>query len=396
MPAASRVVAAIRGAVDYLLVLALVGLGEGEVWLGWHASQAPGTRIADGVLIVAASLALLLRRAAPVVVLGAILVMSGVWTWVVHASSQPPLTEALIILVAVYSAAAYSTGWRAWVAVGLLLLPGLISVPGLISGTVPPGHVYPVYVFVGLAWTLGWLIARQRRLAASLREYALQLEREREERARLAVTEERARIARELHDVVAHSVSLMVLQAGAARQALDWEPARAREPLVAIERSGREALAEMRRLLGILHKKDENEEIAPEPTLKYLQPLIDEVEAAGVEVRLRTEGEPGDLPKGLELTSYRILQEALTNSVKHAGPCSADVAIRYGRNRIEIEVVDDGDQSSRAPRRGNGSGHGLVGMRERAALYGGSLDAGPRMGGGYAVLARIPLEANGK
>jgi signal transduction histidine kinase len=317
--------------------------------------------------------------------------MSGVWTWVVHASSQPPLTEALIILVAVYSAAAYSTGWRAWVAVGLLLLPGLISVPGLISRTVPPGNVYPVYIFVGLAWTLGWLIARQRRLAASLREYALQLEREREAKARLAVTEERARIARELHDVVAHSVSLMVLQAGAARQALDWEPGRAREPLVAIERSGREALVEMRRLLGILHKKDETEEIAPEPTLKYLQPLIEEVEAAGVEVRIRIEGEPRDLPKGLELTTYRILQEALTNSVKHAGPCRADVTIRYGRSGIELEVVDDGDRSRKAKRRENGSGHGLVGMRERAALYGGSLDAGPRTEGGYAVLARIPL-----
>jgi len=210
-----------------------------------------------------------------------------------------------------------------------------------------------------------------------------------EERERAAVAEERRRIARDLHDVVAHSVSVMTVQAGAARLLLDEEPKRAREPLLAVEETGRQALGEMRRLLGILRRAEGKAALAPQPGLARLDDLVAQARAGGLPVELTVEGERAALPPGVDLAAYRIVQEALTNARKHGGPARAHVALRYGREALELEVTNDGGASAND---GSG-GHGLVGMRERVALYGGELEAGPRASGGYAVRARLPVEA---
>lgn len=240
-----------------------------------------------------------------------------------------------------------------------------------------------------LTWTLLMVVVilivrrvvRDRDLRAQLAE------RERDVAAQEAVLEERARIARELHDVVAHSVSVMVVQAQAGPRLLG-EPEQARGAFRAIEASGREALVELRRLLGILRTGDEQPVTAPQPGLGGLQSLVDQVRAAGLRVQLRVEGVPVQLPAGIDLSAYRIVQEALTNSLKHAGDAEAEVLVRYDDTALELEVVDNGSGGGTG---GDGSGHGLIGMRERVALYGGLLEAGARNGHGYAVRARLPL-----
>jgi signal transduction histidine kinase len=221
-----------------------------------------------------------------------------------------------------------------------------------------------------------------------LRERARQLERQREEKARTAVAEERGRIARELHDVVAHSVSVMVVQAQAGQRLLA-DPDLAGGAFRAIEASGREALVELRRLLGILRTGAEQPAIGPQPGLGSLGVLLEQVREAGLPVELRVEGEQVQLPPGVDLAAYRIVQEALTNTLKHAGSARAEIIVRYGPSAVELEVLDDGRG---APAATNGSGHGLIGMRERVALYGGRLEAEPRKAGGFAVRARLPLE----
>jgi signal transduction histidine kinase len=214
-------------------------------------------------------------------------------------------------------------------------------------------------------------------------------ERERDLAAREAVAGERARIARELHDVVAHSVSVIVVQAQAGPRLLA-EPAQVRDVFHSIETTGREALDELRRLLGVLRARDEQLPVGPQPGLDALQPLIQQLREAGLRVELRVEGEPVRLPPGIDLSAYRIVQEALTNTLKHAGPAEAEVIVRYHHSTLELEILDNG---TGAPARVNGSGHGLVGMRERVALYGGSLEAGARNGHGFGVRARLPLVA---
>jgi signal transduction histidine kinase len=233
---------------------------------------------------------------------------------------------------------------------------------------------------------LGRALRRRRLAAAELQDRAARLEQEREERARAAVAEERGRIARELHDVIAHSMSVIVVQAGAAEQILGNDPARAREALRSIRRAGNDVLDEMRRLLGILRREDEELTLAPQPSIARLDELLGQARAGGLPVELVVHRQPRQLAPGVELAAYRIVQEALTNSRKHAGAAHAQV-IRYAPDALELDVVDDG----RAAQQGGGTGHGLVGMRERAVLYGGVLEAGARPGGGFAVHARLPL-----
>jgi signal transduction histidine kinase len=214
-------------------------------------------------------------------------------------------------------------------------------------------------------------------------------ERERDISAREAVAGERARIARELHDVVAHSVSVMVVQAQAGPRLLaDLE--QAKSSFRSIETTGREALVELRRLLGVLRSGDEHAATAPQPGLGALDALVEQVRQAGLRVDLRIEGEPAQLPAGVDLSAYRIVQEALTNTLKHAGSAEAEVIVRYGSATLELEILDNGVGPHT---RVNGSGHGLVGMRERVALYGGLLETGNRNGHGFAVRARLPLAA---
>ena len=239
-----------------------------------------------------------------------------------------------------------------------------------------------VVVLSTAAWALGRALGERAREAADLEERAGRLEREQH----AAVADERGRIARELHDVIAHSVSVMTVQAGAARLLLDEDPARARESLLAVEDTGRQALGEMRRLLGILRGDEHEATLAPQPGVGDVESLVEQVRAAGLPVQLVVEGDRRELPPGVDLAAYRVVQEALTNALKHARAAEAKVAIRYGATVLDLSVTNDG----RVPQNGR-AGHGLVGMRERVALYGGEFEAGPRADGGYAVHASLPL-----
>jgi signal transduction histidine kinase len=235
-----------------------------------------------------------------------------------------------------------------------------------------------------VTWGIARAFVERSRHADRLEEHAADLERAHAH----AVARERATIARELHDVIAHSVSVMTVQAGAARLLLDEDLPRARQSLVAVEETGRQALAEMRRLLGILRGDEHETRLAPQPGIADLDALLDQVRAAGLPVEVVIEGEPKALPPGIDLAAYRVVQEALTNALKHAGAARAQVSIGYGPTALELAVTNNG--TARADSRHGG--HGLIGMRERVSLYGGEFKAGPRRGGGYAVRASLPLD----
>jgi signal transduction histidine kinase len=247
------------------------------------------------------------------------------------------------------------------------------------------------FLFNAILFTIVWLAGNA--LSAKLTQYraaeerAARLEREREERARAAVAEERARIARELHDVVGHSVSVMTVQASGVRRLLRPDQEREREALLIVEQTGREALAEMRRLVGVLRRPEDAPALAPQPSLKHLDKLVEQVRESGLTVDLKVEGEPANLPASVDLAGYRLVQEGLTNTLKHAEATRADVLIRYGKGDVELVVADNGTGNGD----GGGSGHGLVGIRERVSVVGGSLEAGPRPGGGFEVRARLPM-----
>jgi signal transduction histidine kinase len=242
-------------------------------------------------------------------------------------------------------------------------------------------------IVFGLIWTVAFALGRKFQEAEEARERAARAEREREERARSAVTEERARIARELHDVVGHSVSVMTVQASAVRRLLRPEQEREREALLVVERTGREALAEMRRMVGVLRRPEEAPALAPQPSLEHVERLVEQAREAGLTVELRVEGDRQPLPAGVDLTAYRLVQEGLTNALKHARAERAQVVVRYGDGDLEVTVSDDG----RGTGSGDGGGHGLVGMRERVAVYGGELEAGPQAEGGYRLRAKLPV-----
>jgi signal transduction histidine kinase len=248
-----------------------------------------------------------------------------------------------------------------------------------------------VYAVFAAAWLLGDNLRTRRAYLATLEERAARLEREREEHARRAAAEEQARIARELHDILTHNVSVMTVQAAAAGDVFDRNPDRAREALASIESTGREALTELRRLLGKVERTDDERSLAPQPGLARLDGLLDQVRSTGLAVDLRVEGTPHALPAGVDVSAYRIVQEALTNTLKHAHATRASVLVRYDGDALGIGVADNGRGTAQtAP----GEGRGLVGMRERAALLGGRLEAGPLAGGGFALQARLPLESS--
>jgi signal transduction histidine kinase len=238
-----------------------------------------------------------------------------------------------------------------------------------------------------IAGIVGFAIGGTSRAAESARERAERAEHEREEKARLAVADERARIARELHDVVGHSVSVMTVQASAVRRLLDPDQEKVNAALLVVEDTGREALAEMRRMVGVLRHPEEAPALAPQPSLEQLERLVEHAREAGLPVELRIEGKPVPLPAGVDLTAYRLVQEGLTNALKHARAQRAEVVVRFGDGQVELTVSDDG------PGGGDGDkgGHGLVGMRERMSVYGGELEAGPRREGGYRLRAKLPI-----
>jgi signal transduction histidine kinase len=242
-----------------------------------------------------------------------------------------------------------------------------------------------------IAWVLGDSVRYRRAYYSALEDRAARLEAERDAQAQVAAAAERARIARELHDVVAHNVSVMVVQADGASYALDNDPGKAREALAAIAGTGRQALAEMRRLLGVLRRDDGTDPgRAPLPGIAQLGELLEQTRAAGLPVSLTVEGVPQPLPDGAALAAYRIVQESLTNTRKHGGPqATAQVTLRYLEDALVLRITDDGQGPVTLP---DGAGHGLNGMRERVAIYGGWVQAGPRAGGGYHVTARLPFQ----
>jgi signal transduction histidine kinase len=377
---------------NVVLALVFVGWTQVDVW-----GQAPATlRVTGGrgilaVLLVLVTLPLAFRRRAPAAALliaTASLVLAAVL--VRHAPGGVPVEVFLALLIAFYSVGAHCDDRRA-VVVGAVALAAIVSVdlgrPGFFNGSGSPRP--GAWLVFAIAWLVGRDLRRRRHHVEDLESRAARLEREREEKARLAVSEERARIARELHDVIAHGVSVIVAQARAGPH-LVHDAERAAGVFRAIESSGRDALVELRRLLGILRSEDEELAIGPQPGLGSLHSLIDQLSASGLPVRLRVDGKPVQLPAGIDLSAYRIVQEALTNVVKHAhAATAADVIVRYGTQAVELDVVDDGRG---LPENANGTGHGLIGMRERVALYGGTIETGPRAYGGYAVHARLPLE----
>lgn len=270
-------------------------------------------------------------------------------------------------------------------------LAGLAFVYADGSARFDPADVMGNAAFYAAALMFGWTIRSRRERFDALEERAEALEREKEEESRRAVADERLRIAQELHDVMAHSMGVIAVQAGAGMHVIDRDPAEARKALENISATSRSTLTELRHLLGVLREETDGAGYAPAPGLADLGRLVREIEDAGVAVEVRVHGKL-DLPAGVDLTAYRIVQEALTNVLKHAGPARATVTVRERDGALRIEVRDDGrGVNGRAP----GSGHGLIGMRERVAVYGGTLSAGPASGGGFRVTAVLPWTADG-
>ncbi len=339
------------------------------------------------ILLVGICLPVAFRRIAPVAATWVMLIFNATY-WVVD---FPDEATGMTLLIGVYSIGAHvdrpaSLRHGAGVIVGIVA----VGTAGVISPEDDlPWFAIPAFVIMyGTAWILGDNLRTRRAYMLELERTAAHAEAQRLAEARHAVADERTRIARELHDVVAHSMSVMVVQAGAARRVLDANPQQAADALEAIEDTGRQSLDEMRRILGVLRSDDEQLELAPAPSLDDFGRLVDQCEQAGLPVELTVEGDPVELPASLELSAYRIVQESLTNTLKHAGPARATVSVTYGAEELRVCVNDDGRGAAATTA---GAGQGLVGMRERVEAFGGSLDAGPRAGGGYAVSAVLPI-----
>ena len=342
----------------------------------------------SAVLILFQTLPLAVRRRHPTPVL----VVAGAGIATYSGLGYAESGGSLGVLVAFYTVAAHSDRRTATISAIITALGILITFSNYIERDPRvASQMMGVYVQYSAAWLLGTYLQGRRQDVRALRERAERLEREREERARLAVAEERSRIARELHDVVAHHVSVMVVQAGAARRVAASDPTSARAAMAAVESAGRTALSEMRRMLEALRQDDPD--LEPEPSLAQVDSLVARVRAAGLPVELQVAGDRPDVPAGVDLAAFRIVQEALTNVVKHAGQATASVRIAYATDRVEVEVTDDG-RGAAAHLGEESGGRGLVGMRERAVLYGGTVETGPRTGGGYRVHAAFPIDTS--
>jgi signal transduction histidine kinase len=354
------------------------------------ADDLPGNRGAVVFSLVVLCGCVALRRALPVFALFATILVGVVQL----IADVPPATMDLAMPVIAYGAAAYGPRWASRLALaGCFAAPIAAAVRWWDLPNTTATHTIVLFLLLTgpfvIAWVLGDSMRTRRAYYAELEDRAARLERERDAQAQVAAAAERARIARELHDVVAHNVSVMVVQADGAAYAIDADPDRARHALGAIAATGREALAEMRRLLGVLRSANEDKPMLPQPGVEQLADLLAQVRGAGLPVELRVEGVPVELPQGVALAVYRIVQEALTNTRKHGGPdTTATVRLHYRDDDVRLEVTDDG-RGADAP--GDGMGHGLVGMRERVAMFGGDLTAGPCPGGGFLVAATLPV-----
>jgi signal transduction histidine kinase len=349
-----------------------------------------GPSVFGAVFLLMESVPLAWRRTRPVVVF--ILVMIGFF---VYQSAGFPNAPQLGLLISLYGIGAYCNKRTARRLAGIAIpLLTVFTIMGVIfTEEVSAGDVVPTLVLLITVFMAGEAVRTRHAYAQTLEERAALLERERDEKARRAVDAERQRIARELHDVIAHNVSVMVVQAGAGRRIAEERPHESAQLLHSIETTGRQALSEMRRLLGVLRQDGGAEsEREPQPGLAGLERLLEQVRETGLHVELAVEGDPRPLAPGVDLSAYRIVQEALTNTLRHAGPATTRVRVCYMDDMLEIRVSDDGRGPSFELGDGRADGQGLVGMRERVALFGGELKVGPRTGGGFEVRARLPIE----
>jgi signal transduction histidine kinase len=359
--------------VDRVFAVVLTIVAQLEIWLG---SSAGNHQLGAALITPFLTASIAVRRRYPMLVGVAVPVVQAVefafW------AGPNILSQAVANFCALYALTVW-TPPRSF-AVGFALV-----MTAVLATSLGPGAT--LHQAVGFGVVEGAVMLLVRRVIGDRDRRARIAERERDVAAREAVVEERARIARELHDVIAHHVSMIVLQAGAERRVLSDANASTREVLETVEQSGRSALTEMRRLLGML-RGDANEPLAPQPGLSDVPTLVGQLRDAGLPVELSIDGERRELPVGIELSAYRIVQEALTNALKHAGDARATVHVRYGPDSLELEIADDG---SGGGKRTSGGGHGLVGMRERVALYGGRFDASRGPSGGFAIRVVLPI-----
>ena len=372
--------------LDALLALAVTGAGLAEIWVPFESRQGDGSAVATAAAAVLAGLALTQRRTHPLVACLAVLAVFPAVALVA------PLYVAffaqfLPMAVAVFSVARYGEGRAPYFgAAGAAAI--LLGVDLFVEELRSPGEIFFHWSVFTLVWGSGFGLRRLEQRARESTRRAIDAEVAAAERAAAAVVEERTRIARELHDIVAHSVTMMVVQAGAAEQVVDDDPAYVRRALATIRDHGTGALAEMRRVVAMLRDADEPGALAPQPGLAAVSDLVADARSAGLDATLTLSGDRRPLPAGVDLAAYRIVQEALTNVRRHAAATCVQVALTYGDDDLRIEVTDDGVGSS-DPR----GGHGLVGMRERVLVYGGRLDTASSRGAGFVVRAVLPLGA---
>lgn len=376
----------LRRLFDGVLALLIAVVGVAEIWVPFPSVLGTGSPGLSTVLVVVLALPLVVRRRWPLAV--ALIVL---FSWPVVYSFTPLLVlfwgQFVPMLVAVFSVARHGRGREPWYG-GAAAIGALLFLDFRVDVLQEPSEIVFHWLLFTVAWSVGsWLRSVERRAADSARR-AEATEEAAAASTAAAIAEERARIARELHDVVAHSVSVMVVQAGAAEQVVDDDPEMVRRALAAIRSTGTEALAEMRRVLMMLRHNDAGSDLSPQPGLAALPALIEDARAGGLDAELEIEGTERPLPAGLDLAVYRIAQEALTNVRRHAAASHVQCIVRYGEVEIELEVRDDGRGTAEATTNG---GHGLIGMRERAALYGGRMDASSLPGSGFTVHAVLPV-----
>ncbi|RNL87637.1 sensor histidine kinase [Halostreptopolyspora alba] len=369
------------------------GAVAGAVFLAnlWYLDQYPHAAVGLA-LTVALCAPYVWRRELPATTF-AVMALASVAQWLLKGDVDL-FPANLLGILAFYNVAARCRRLVSLAAAGVAEVGGLL-IALRVEGTAElASAAYGITILIVSVWIWGYTLGTRRAYLASLQERAVRLERERDNQARIAAAAERARIAREMHDVVSHSLSVMVVQADGAAHSLRGQPDRAERALETISETGRSALSEMRRMLGVLRDGEpEDDSYTPQPGMAQLDQLVADARRSGLPVELTVDGVPRELSSGRALAVYRIVQEALTNTRKHAGPnvSRARVRLWYAEDTLEVRVTDDGRGAAARPDTAEGGGHGLVGMRERVAAYGGSLRSGPRTGGGFEVVASLPL-----
>jgi signal transduction histidine kinase len=388
-----------RVALDWFVPAAIAGIGIVDVALHPRSATYPGSPSAHIAFLTVGVTLLGLRRRAPLLAPVAAIVSVGWWSSLWSSDQQGPFEGFLVIVAAAYALGAQNSGRRLGYAGAMLVATWLagVVITAIGSGSTP-GDLVPIIVWQAATFGVGYLISRRTEQVRQAHEATAVLAADQQRQTARAIEDERARIARELHDVVAHGLSVIVVQAGAERRALHNGPpdlASLDAALGAIERAGREALVDLRRLLGLLRRTEEPAALAPQPGLAQLDDLLGSARGAGLTVELHTTGDCAVLPPGLDLTAYRIVQEALTNVLKHANARTVRVGVAFHRNHLELDVTDDGGSGAGGALATTGAGHGLIGMRERVSVFGGTVSVGPKPDGGWRVHSRLPLAPAG-